>query len=781
MPSSKIIMRLVLLAPACAFLWTVTPAAAEPAAAGPSVRDVVEFTRIVQPLGKDAEELRRQISPDGTRAFIVVRKADVAGDRNHYEILLLSMRPADLASGRPPAPETVLSFDSEQDPYNGDLAVQQVRWLDDQSLLFTGRIETGFNQAYRLDLTAKAVTRLTFEATPVVSFDVSRDGRRIVYAVQVPNPPMKDGARSIVIGTQSFWSVKWGQQRLQSQVRKYRFYVADIGTSAKPRPLGEPFFESNVAKPVVSIAPDGRWALLPRYEPERTLAWSRDYPLLSEVMARWAPALQSDPLRYYTGTLLKTARRMTAWRLDDGQEKVVVDAPDDAMVGSPQYRSDRLWQGSGESVILAGTHLPKAADGSVPRKSYVIEYWPDSGRHAVIARMSERVRTAYATPDGFVVVDGDRPRRFQRADAGGWREIPAAAPQETGQAWSLRIQQALNEPPDVVADGLGGATVRLTRLNPQFDVVTWGVMKPYAWRDANGGEWTGGLMGPQDMDRRGPMPLVIQTYNVDLDAFYLDGPNFGIGFSSAYPGRAFVREGVLVLAMGFWPQYGVRGIDGYSKLTQFYGGVRAAIDALVKAGLVDPGRVGIIGFSTTGEVTLNLVTFSDVPIRAATLADGDTNTLFNYAVAYGVEGWQQMEEMNRGLPYGPARDQWVRNDPALNTDCVRAALRIESYGAPVYGNYDIYSLLRRQYKPVEMVLIPGGAHSLSMPSERMISLQGNVDWYRFWLKGERRTEVLLAGENAASLKAQYELWRQMETMKATHDAEPRCPREPSRG
>ena len=87
----------------------------------------------------------------------------------------------------------------------------------------------------------------------------------------------------------------------------------------------------------------------------------------------------------------------------------------------------------------------------------------------------------------------------------------------------------------------------------------------------------------------------------------------------------------------------------------------------------------------------------------------------------------------------------------------------------------------RQYKPAEMVLIPGGTHSLSMPSERMISLQGNVDWYRFWLKGETRTEPFLAGETAASLQAQYVAWREMETMKAANDRLPRCERHASRG
>lgn len=100
---------------------------------------------------------------------------------------------------------------------------------------------------------------------------------------------------------------------------------------------------------------------------------------------------------------------------------------------------------------------------------------------------------------------------------------------------------------------------------------------------------------------------------------------------------------------------------------------------------------------------------------------------------------------------------------------------------PSPGEGDIYAMLRRQYKPVEMVLIPGGFHSLWAPSERMVSLQGNVDWYRFWLKGEKRTTPMLAGETVVSLRAQYEAWEQMEKLKALDDGRPRCAREPSRG
>jgi hypothetical protein len=105
---------------------------------------------------------------------------------------------------------------------------------------------------------------------------------------------------------------------------------------------------------------------------------------------------------------------------------------------------------------------------------------------------------------------------------------------------------------------------------------------------------------------------------------------------------------------------------------------------------------------------------------------------------------------------------------------VKTALRFESYGAPVTNYWDIYALMRRQYKPAELILIPDGAHMLSTPSHRMISLQGNVDWFNFWLRGEKRIEPLLATETKASLRTKYEAWDQMAVMKEADDTRPRC-------
>ncbi|KQY88239.1 S9 family peptidase [Pelomonas sp. Root1444] len=752
---------------------------------GPTVRDVIEFTRIIQPVGHDDETLRTQVSPDGERAFIVTRRADVATDTNWFEILLLDVSPGNLAASRPAAPVRLLAVKAQKDENDAYPAVQDVRWHGDRVLVFRARMNDEPYQAYRLDLPTRQVTQLTFAAFGVAAFDLTDDLRRVVYVAPVPNPAMPPGARSVVVGTNSFWSVHFGQNDLRKQQRRYQYFVAETASGTGARALGEPFAESSLGLPSASISPDGRWLLLPRYEPQRQLAWAKQYPYVADMMAKYGPSLRMDPLGYFSRPSSYVTRRLVAYDLVDGRERAVVDAPDDSMQDN-QRRSDRLWQDGGRSVVIAGTFLPvREGDAGADSASHIIEYWPESGRWKDLAVLETRLKAVnrIAGKSGaFVVKDGERRRTFVRSADGAWLEIVEEGKAEAGQAasagaWRLRVEQALNQPPDIVAAGPAGAVVRLTTLNPQYSIEQWGSMREYGWTDAKGRPWKGGLMVPTNFNPRVRRPLVIQAYGFSPTRFYRDGSNVYDGFTSGFAGRAFLRESILVLALPLGPSAG-GPTDERGRRIAFADGVRAAIEALVADGLVDREKVGIMGWSATGESVLNLVTFSDVPIRAATLLDGDANTLFSLAITYSVVDGTLVhkERANEGGPYGASRMRWVANDPSLHTDCIRAAMRIETYGNEVHNNWDVYALLRRQYKPVEMVMIPEGAHALSRPSERMISLQGNVDWYRFWLKGEKRTEVLIPTETEASLRQQYERWDQMVVLKQADDARPACAR-----
>ncbi|MBE0547977.1 MAG: hypothetical protein IH627_10070, partial [Rubrivivax sp.] len=716
------------------------PAAAQPPT-GPTVTEVVEFTRIVQPRNADKDQLQAQVSPDGTRVFIVTRKANTRADRNRYQILLLDVRAQQLAMGQGAAPRVLARFDPQHDNDSAYPALQDVRWADPRTIVFRGRLRGANFQVYKVDTGTRQLVQLTFAPMGVVSFSVSGDLRRVVYTAPHPNPALAPDARSLVVGNQSFWSVKFGQHDLRAQQRRYQYFVAESGSRRPGRALGQPFAEASAFVPGVSISPDGRWALVPRYEPGRQLVWGRQYPLVAESTARFGPALTTDPLGYFSRPGAYVVRRLVAYRLSDGREQTVVYAPDDSLPAAGQARSDRIWQGGGRSVVLAGTHLPLPAEGNDgvaadrAGASHIIEYWPDTGRWAVIASLNGRLDAVHPVPaarDGFVAIDAGQRRHFQRRADGGWHEIAGVdaatgAPlvgTTQGGGWTLRIAERLNLPPDLVADGPAGRSVRLTKLNPQFSAA-WGTMRPYSWKDAQGRPWDGGLMVPAGFEPGSRHALVIQTYGFSPARFYLDGANAHDGFTSGFAGRAFLRENILVLAMPVRASSGWPGSDA-AAITASMDGVSGAIEALVSEGLVDSERIGIMGWSATGERVLNQVTFSNAPIRAASILDGDANTVFSMAVTYGASDGilARKERTNEGPPFGESLARWVHNDPALHTDCVKAALRIETYGPWVLNNWDIHALLRRQYKAAEMVVIPGGTHGLLTPSERMISLQG---------------------------------------------------------
>lgn len=768
-----------LLQPAFAIVVTTCSSGGGAAASAPTVQEVVEFTRLVfdRSMSED-EHLRRQTSPDGTRTFVVTRKANARTDRNRYEILLLDVRPERLVAGNVDKPRSLLVLDPVVDNNGGWPSLLEPRWVGNRTIVFRARLRDAVFQVFQLDTLSRKLTQLTFSATDVVSFAISDDLRTLVYTVQVDNPPLAEGRHGVVVGNQSFWSVKFGQADMRVQSRRFQPYVADSRRLRQPRRLGESFAEGGTISPVVNISPDGRWALLPRYEPGRQLAWGKDYPLVAEVTARIGPSVDLDPLGYFSRPRSYVPKRLMAWHLADGRPQDILDAPDD---GTSQAPLRVVWQEGGKSVVIGGTHLP-LRDAGTSRGSHLIEYWPESGRWEVIAELKGRLGKLEAQPGrSFVATDEKGARRFERR-GGSWREVAdvhAALPAPAG--WVLRVRQGLDQPPDIVAEGPGGRVLQMTRLNPDVSGA-WGTIRPYGWKDRHGRQWDGGLLVPDGFKPGARHPVVIQTYGFTPSRFYLDGANTSDAFTSGFAGRAFLREGILVLAFPVRPTTEAPRSDA-AGIAVFMDGVLGAIDALVEEGIADRDRIGIMGWSTTGERVLNQLTFTDAPLRSATILDGDANTLFSLSITYGAADniMARKARTNGGLPFGDTLAAWVRNDPSLHTDCVRAALRIETYGPWVLNNWDIYALLRRQYKAVEMVVIPDGMHALLTPGQRMLSLQGNVDWHRFWLKGEERAEPVLTGESDETLREQYRQWRQMVELKRIDDAKPPCARKASGG
>jgi hypothetical protein len=97
--------------------------------------------------------------------------------------------------------------------------------------------------------------------------------------------------------------------------------------------------------------------------------------------------------------------------------------------------------------------------------------------------------------------------------------------------------------------------------------------------------------------------------------------------------------------------------------------------------------------------------------------------------------------------------RWQKESPAFLMDKMETPLRIQALSMwSLLGDWHWYSGLSRLGKPVEMIYIPDGTHVLEKPWDRMVSQQGNVDWFCFWIKGEEDPNPAKAEE--------YKRWRE---------------------
>jgi len=185
-----------------------------------------------------------------------------------------------------------------------------------------------------------------------------------------------------------------------------------------------------------------------------------------------------------------------------------------------------------------------------------------------------------------------------------------------------------------------------------------------------------------------------------------------------------------------------------------------AIDYLDRRGLIDRNRVGITGFSRTYWYVTYTLTHSKHHFAAAALADGVDFSYFQYMAFSNMAG--EFEPVYGGPPYGKTLPQWLKRSPAFLMDRIETPLRIQTLGpGSVLFDWHWYSGLSRLGKSVEMIYIPEGTHLLEKPWDRMISQQGDVDWFCFWLKGEEDPDPAKA--------EQYKRWRQLRKLQEQNE------------
>jgi dipeptidyl aminopeptidase/acylaminoacyl peptidase len=690
-----------------------------------------------------------QFSQDGKHFTVVIRKGNLEQNVNEYSLLLFLSRDALHHS----KPQRVLTFSSS----SNRPAIQLVTWLDSDTLAFLAENPGEQQQLYTFSCASGRLERLTHHPTSLVSYAFAPTRRQLYFVAEAPIHEVwteitrREG---LSIGSRySLVDVLAGNDAAEFLHRGVELYSQQSPSSEPNRITLNGRVTSSFSQ--LRLSPDGKYLLLTTSVVNIPESWSQYEDPQQRLFIR---ANRPD-----TG-FASYISQFTLVDTQNGHSRPLLNAP-----LSAHGRPDAAWSPDSRSVIVANTYLPLDGSDSNQREirksnTFIVEVlipdmtvvpitlehlallqWDPGTKNVLFKKTtmsSEATHEAGVSPTQEEVAYS----KFQ----GRWTEVTVNSSQlKSNYKMDVVLDEDLDTPPRLFAVDLDTHQKSLLYdLNPQFDELTFGKVREIKFEASDGEPVKGGLYLPPDFVSGKRYPLVIQTHGWDSTRFWVEGP-----WASAFAAQALANKEFVVLQLEDDFKYLQTPKEAPRQMFDYEG----AVDYLDRLGLIDRNHIGIIGFSRTCLAVKYSLTHSKYHFGAATIADGHDAGYFLYLAAWNAYPpvlQEDMDATNGGLPFGGSLMSWMEHSDGFHLDKVETPMRIEAY-TPVtllFG-WEWFAGLSRLRKPVDLIYIPGGFHILEKPRERLVSEEGNVDWFAFWLKGE---------EDPAPAKVeQYARWREL--------------------
>lgn len=644
--------------------------------------------------------------------------------------------------------------------------ISDIRWSSDSSLIyFLGQNSDGERQLYRVALRREVAEILTPRGLDVRRYDftahsIAYTAARSTTGTSWATPEEARRPRPVT-GTQ-LTDILFPEQAVQAKYTKL-WLIGNNGTREIRRSADEVFpADRDYYGDLLSMSPNGH-----------SVVRLRSVQTIPESWTHYEPLPGFDSWRISTGDsrLISSAniyrlRQYVLVDLTSGKVSPLLDAPLGSTLAYTDDTNHAVWSPDGRRLVLTNTFLSLTGADPEKQREYIHPCAAASldvvtgTAHCIVQsrigssrvpKQTESLRLQEASfredDDHIVLTFNDsrqaKVRELYKYVDHRWIVDSGAAIQtrhdltlSASAGVEVTLRQGLNDHPVLWAvDRTSGKERELWDPNPQFAHMNFSSASVYHWTDSTGYLWTAGLVKPVGYVTGRQYPLVIQTHGFSRNEFITDG-----AYPTAMAARPLASAGFIVLQIADRTDHYGSGQEAADQLE----GYRTAIKQLSTDGLIDAAHVGIIGFSRTCWYVETALTLEPHLFAAATIADGVDFSYMQYML-FGegrVQFEQEYERINAGPPFGAGLEKWVEQAPGFHLDKVQTPLRIEAIGnSSILQEWELYSALRQQHKPVDLVYFPEGQHILQSPSDRMMSQQGDVDWLRFWLEGYRSHDI----------------------------------------
>ncbi len=298
------------------------------------------------------------------------------------------------------------------------------------------------------------------------------------------------------------------------------------------------------------------------------------------------------------------------------------------------------------------------------------------------------------------------------------------------------------------------AKTKISDTNPQQSKYLWGKSELVHFRNAGGKELQGALFYPAGYEPGRKYPMIVYIYEIRsnvLNRYVVPSPR------SAYNTTNYTSQGYFV----FQPDIVYRTNHPGESAVEC---VVPAVEEVLKTGMIDEKKIGIMGHSWGAYQTSFIVTRTKL-FSAAVAGAPLINMISMYNEIYWNSGTpnQNIFEISQGRlrePWWVIMKEYIDNSPMFNAQNITTPLLV------TFGNNDgavdwhqgieMYTTMRRMEKPFIMLVYDGENHSLSKKENQTDYTRKVNEFFDHYLLGKEAQPWITRGKTYLDKKREEE-------------------------
>lgn len=621
-----------------------------------------------------------RVSPDGNKVLYTVREAIMTDDRSEY-VNQVFMSNADGSN--------VIQLT------RGDKNSANPKWSPDGAWIAYTSNRDSKNNLYILPLGGGEAEKVTDVKTGVGNFEWSPDGNAIAYTISdAPSDAEEKNKKG-----KNDWYYFDEDYKLNRLAITW-LHEKDSAGKRKVTNL------SKENRHVISFdwSPDSKWIV---YSHGKTpLANDGVYSDISMVEVN-------------TGKVKPVAAT-------NAGESSPRFSPDGKWIAYVSSEDPVVWPGKDFVVVVPaeGGQVKKLA--STPNDEASLLGWGPDGKHIYIGESNRTLYSIYRLgTDGKEIMEWNKGSRDL---------LSGASLNSKGTHLGFLLQNPAMPAEAYISSVASYAPAKITNINA--DIVTRPIPKSEVirWKSFDGREIEGILTYPLNYEAGKKYPLILNVHGGPAGVFT---QSFVAANSGAYPIAAMAEKGMFILRPN------PRGSTGYGVEFRLanqrdwgggdYKDLMAGVDHVIKAGLADPERLGVMGWSYGGFMSSWIVGHTN-RFKAASIGAPVVNLI-------SQDGTSDIAEFLRSYNkkyFWEDFDVYTLQSPLRYVGNVSTPVMLQHGEAdarvPVSQSKEFYLALKRRNIPARLLILPRQPHGPVEPKMVLKVMQTNVEWFEQYLK-----------------------------------------------